>query len=188
MCYIQEKRKNTAPHQEPTLEGPGAPIQPCYLQICGLRLLDGVEYIQVSAGEKGLTEIPFLLWRWIWALVRFVAFNYLLEYALTSSIKTGGQLPACCTPLGQYILCWLFLSQPLPPPPPPCHLNHWRGVSLSIFKPQRAEPDGALRRKSYGLGKPVSCFSLVQGCLCRCWHWMRLVCQVTWEFGSRQPA
>lgn len=53
MCYVQKRRKNTAPHQEPTpLEGPGAQVQPCYLQICDLRLLDGAEYSQESDGEK----------------------------------------------------------------------------------------------------------------------------------------
>lgn len=58
-----EEQEHCSPPGAPSLEGPGAQVQPCYLQTCGLRLLDGVEYIQESAGEKGLTEITFLLCR-----------------------------------------------------------------------------------------------------------------------------
>lgn len=52
MLCTEEEKEHCSPPGARSLEGPGAQVQPCYLQICDLRLLDGAEYSQESDGEK----------------------------------------------------------------------------------------------------------------------------------------
>lgn len=140
--------ESTASHWGLSLQGP-CPQRAALATCRGLRpnpcWTDSAEHIQDSSSERGLTEVTFLYLdgSGLWS-----DFSHLITPTRTC-FKTGDQLVDCFTPLGQFILCWPFLSQPLLPPPP-CHPSHWRGVTY-VFKLLRAGSDHVLGKTSNGL-------------------------------------